>query len=100
LLITKVQRTQYDVGLMIDPNLAQHVLTELTKRMTEMAEQGLTPIVVVSAELRLAFKRFFEPSLTKLVVLSYQELPSQTEIQNLSIIVMPQTVRRPVESAA
>ena len=100
LLITKVQRTQYDVGLMIDPHLAQHVLSELTRRMTEMAEQGLTPIAVVSAELRLAFKRFFEPSLTKLVVLSYQELPSQTEIQNLSIIVMPQTVRRPAENAA
>jgi flagellar biosynthesis protein FlhA len=100
LLITKVQRSQYDVGLMIDPALAQHVLTELTRRMTDMAEQNLTPIAIVSAELRLAFKRFFEPSLTKLVVLSYQELPPQTEIQNLSIIVMPQTVRRPAEAAA
>jgi flagellar biosynthesis protein FlhA len=100
LLITKVQRSQYDVGLMIDPQLAQHVLTELTRRMTDMSEQNLTPIAIVSAELRLAFKRFFEPSLTKLVVLSYQELPPQTEIQNLSSIVMPQTVRRPVETAA
>jgi len=100
LMITKVQRTQYDVGLMIDPHLAQHVLTELTRRMTVMADQGLTPIVIVSAELRLAFKRFFEPSLTKMVVLSYQELPAQTEIQNFAIILLPQAVQRPVESAA
>jgi flagellar biosynthesis protein FlhA len=100
LMITKVQRSQYDVGLMIDPNLAQHVLTELTRRMTAMADQGLTPIVIVSAELRLPFKRFFEPSLTKLVVLSYQELPAQTEIQNFAIILLPQGVQRPVESAA
>ena len=100
LLTTKVQRTQYDVGLMIDPNLAQHLLTELTRRMTDMSEQGLTPITIVSAELRLPFKRFFEPSLTKLVVLSYQELPPQTEIQNFSIIVKPQAVQRPVEVAA
>ena len=95
LLSTKIQRTQYDVGLMIDPQLAQHILTELTRRMTEMTEQNLSPVVIVSAELRLAFKRFFEPSLIKLIVLSYQELPAQTEIQNFSIIVMPQTVRRP-----
>jgi flagellar biosynthesis protein FlhA len=100
LLMTKVQRSQYDVGLMIDPQLAQHLLTELTKRMTEMSEQSLTPIAIVSAELRLAFKRFFEPSLTKLVVLSYQELPAQTEIQNLAIIMMPQAVRRAPETAA
>jgi flagellar biosynthesis protein FlhA len=100
LLATKIQRTQYDVGLMIDPQLAQHILSELTRRMTDMTEQNLSPVIIVSAELRLAFKRFFEPSLTKLVVLSYQELPAQTEIQNFSIIVMPQAARRPAEIAA
>jgi flagellar biosynthesis component FlhA len=52
-----------------------------------MSEQGLLPIVIVSSELRLAFKRFFEPSLPKLIVLSYQELPPQTDIQNIGIIL-------------
>jgi flagellar biosynthesis protein FlhA len=93
LLVTKVHRAQFEIGLMIDPQLAQHLLGELTRRMTEMAEQGLTPILVTTTELRLAFKRFFEPSLTKLVVLSYQELPAQAEIQNLGIILMPQAGR-------
>jgi flagellar biosynthesis protein FlhA len=54
-----------------------------------MAEQGLNPIAMLSAELRLPFKRFFEPSLPKLAVLAYQELPSQTEIQNIGIITAP-----------
>ena len=83
LLISKVQRTTHEIGLVLDPALAQHLLTELTDRMTKMSEQGLTPIIIVTAELRLAFKRFFEPSLGKLVVLSFQELPTQTEIQNV-----------------
>ena len=99
-LMTKVQRTQFDVGLVIDPQTAQHLLNELTRRMTEMAEQGLAPVILTSAELRLAFKRFFEPSLTKLAVLSYQELPAQTEIQNLGIITMPVNLNRPIEKAA
>ncbi|HET7513002.1 MAG TPA: FHIPEP family type III secretion protein, partial [Chthoniobacterales bacterium] len=90
-LITKVQRTPHDIGLVLDPALAQYLLTELTDRMTKMSEQGLTPIIIITAELRLAFKRFFEPSLSKLVVLSFQELPTQTEIQNVSIILQPQT---------
>lgn len=55
-----------------------------------MSEQGLSAIAIVSAELRLALKRFFEPSLPKLIVLSYQELPPQTEIQNMGIILPPQ----------
>ena len=89
LLTSKVHRTQFDVGLVVDPQMAQHLLQELTKRMTEMAEKGLIPVLITTGELRLPFKRFFEPSLSKLVVLSYQELPSQTEIQNVAIILPP-----------
>lgn len=100
LLMQKVQRNQLEVGLIIDPQTAQHLLTELTQRMSQMAEQGLTPVVLTTAELRLAFRRFFEPSLPKLNVLSYQELPPQTEIQNLGIVAMPPHLQKPVERAA
>jgi flagellar biosynthesis protein FlhA len=89
LLTTKVHRTQFDVGLVIDPQMAQHLLQELSKRMAEMAEKGLVPVLITTSELRLAFRRFFEPSLAKLVVISYQELPSQTEIQNVGILLPP-----------
>ncbi len=100
LLMSKVQRTQLDVGLVIDPQTAQYLLNELNTRMGEMAEQGLTPLVLTTSELRLAFKRFFEPSLTKLVVVSYQELPAQTEIQNFSILLLPPHLQRPADKAA
>jgi flagellar biosynthesis protein FlhA len=88
-LISKVHRTQFDVGLVIDPQMAQHLLQELSKKMAEMAERGQVPVLITTSELRLAFRRFFEPSLSKLVVLSYQELPAQTEIQNVGIILPP-----------
>jgi flagellar biosynthesis protein FlhA len=89
MLTTKVHRTPFDVGLVVDPQTAQYLLQELTRRMTELAEKGLIPVLITTSELRLAFKRFFEPSLSKLVVLSYQELPPQTEIQNMAIILPP-----------
>jgi flagellar biosynthesis protein FlhA len=89
MLIQKVQRNQFDVGLVIDAQTAQHLLHELTRRMGEMSEQGLTPAIITTSELRLAFRRFFEPSLGKLVVLSYQELPPQTEIQSFGVVTMP-----------
>jgi len=92
MLTTKVHRTQFDVGLVIDPQMAQHLLHELSRRMTELAEKGLNPVLITTSELRLAFRRFFEPSLSKLVVLSYQELPSQTEIQNVGILMPPSAI--------
>ncbi len=100
MLVGKVQRSQFEVGLMLDPTLAQHLLQELTQRMTAMSEQGLIPVMLTTAELRLAFKRFFEPSLPRLAVLSYQELPPQIEIQNFGIIVPPPAHQRINDKAA
>lgn len=94
-LMTRIQRSHFETTLALDPNTAQYLLRELTIRSNSLAEQGLSPITILTAELRLAFKRFFEPSLPKLIVLSYQELPSQTEIQNTGIIVPPPADRMP-----
>ncbi|MEQ1853163.1 MAG: flagellar biosynthesis protein FlhA, partial [Chthoniobacteraceae bacterium] len=100
LLAGKVQRNQFEVGLVLDPAVAQHLLHELTQRMTAMSEQGLMPVLLTTSELRLAFKRFFEPSLPRLAVLSYQELPPQTEIQNIGIILAPANLPRINDKAA
>ena len=100
MLVSKVQRSQFEVGLMLDPALAQHLLTELTQRMSAMSEQGLMPVLLTTAEMRLAFKRFFEPSLPRLSVLSYQELPPKTEIQNFGIILPPSALQRLNDKAA
>ncbi|MEC7905772.1 MAG: flagellar biosynthesis protein FlhA [Verrucomicrobiota bacterium] len=99
-IATKIQRTNTDYTLSLDPQLAQYLLRELALKANDMIESGLTPILVTAAEIRLPFKRFFEPSLPKLNILSYQELPAATEIQNHSIIVMPDFVQTQMREAA
>jgi flagellar biosynthesis protein FlhA len=88
-LTARVQRTHFEVILSVDPQTAQYLLRELMERSNFLVEQGLQPLILTGAELRLAFKRFFEPSLPRLVVLSYQEIPPKTEIQTLGIIMAP-----------
>ena len=58
-------------------------------RLGDMTAKGMTPILVTTTEIRLPFKRFFEPSIARLHVLSYQELPAQVEIRNFGIISLP-----------
>ena len=89
LLVSRVKRTQFEIGLMMDPEITDHLLNQLTPRITAMIEQGLEPIVITTAELRLAFKRFFEPSFPRMVVLAYQEIPNSTQIRNFGIITRP-----------
>jgi flagellar biosynthesis protein FlhA len=103
LMVSAIKRTQFDISLMMDPRLAQHLLSSLAQRVEHMADQGLVPILIVTSELRLAFKRFFEPSFPKLSVLAYQELPDSTQIENEGVITAPSstsiTASRPAEPA-
>jgi flagellar biosynthesis protein FlhA len=50
--------------------------------------------MVVGTEVRLALKRFFESSFPRLAVLSYQELPANTEIESAGIIASMPTLPR------
>ena len=88
-LVSKVQRTPYEIRLSMDPPLAQHLLADLNRACAQAQALGQTPIVLTTTELRLPFKRFFETSLAKLAVLAYQELPGQTEVQNLATLSFP-----------
>ncbi|MDP1581720.1 MAG: flagellar biosynthesis protein FlhA, partial [Candidatus Didemnitutus sp.] len=90
----KVHRSATDVGLALDPATGRHLLDELTRRTNELMQKGLATVLVVSAEIRLPLKRFLEPSFPRLTVLSFQELPSATEIENAGIITAPPGVLR------
>ncbi len=89
LLSTKVQRSAGEIGLAIDPATGHHLLNELNRRMAEMVQQGIPTALVVSAEVRLPIKRFFEPTLPRLAVLSYQEMPAAVEVENAGFIPLP-----------
>ena len=85
-MIAQIKRTQFEIGLFIEPTITQDLLKNLTPLLNNMTEQSLDPIVLTSNELRLPFKRFFEPSFPKMIVLSYQELPNDIQIRNFGIL--------------
>ena len=89
LLTGKINRTATDVGLALEPAIGRHLLDEFSRRTTELAQSGLPAVLVVSADARLPLKRFFEPSFPRLIVVSFQELPASTEIENVGIVPLP-----------
>ena len=102
-LASKVHRSPTEVGLALDPGTGRHVMEQISKHTAEMVQQGQPSVVVVSAEIRLPVKRFFESSFPRLTVLSFQELPSATEIENAGIITVPPHLGRaevPLKAAA
>jgi flagellar biosynthesis protein FlhA len=89
ILAGKIHRSASEVGLALDPATGHHLLNELGQRCNELVQQGLPAVLVVSTEIRLPLKRFFEPSLPRLVVLAFQELPASSEVENAGFIQLP-----------
>ena len=87
-LISRVKRSQFDIGLIMDPQLTEGIIKEIEPKIDEMNNNGITPVIVTTAELRLAFRRFMEPSYPQLLVLAYQELPSETQIEPFGAIAL------------
>jgi flagellar biosynthesis protein FlhA len=98
-LASKVHRTPSEIGLALDPTTGHHLLEELGRRAGELVKQSLPAVLVVSSDVRLPIKRFFEASLPRLVVLGFQELPPATEIENTGIVPMPAHLMRQSEPA-
>jgi flagellar biosynthesis protein FlhA len=102
-LASRLHRTPIETTLALDANTAQHLARELTARTQTMAGEGLTPILLVNSEVRLPLKRFFEGTLPRLVVLAYQELPMDLEVQAFGIIQAPRgaiEATMPLQAAA
>jgi flagellar biosynthesis protein FlhA len=96
-LATKVHKSATDVSLALDPVATRHLLDELGRRTIDPAQSGQPAVLIVGTEVRLALKRFFESSFPRLAILSYQELPANTEIENAGIITQVPALPRPAE---
>ncbi|MGH7943408.1 MAG: flagellar biosynthesis protein FlhA [Opitutaceae bacterium] len=94
-LSQKVHRSPTEVGLALDPASARHLLDEIGRRTGELVQNGQPALLIVSTEIRLPLKRFFESSFPRVTVLSFQELPASTEIENAGIITPPAHLARP-----
>ncbi len=93
-LSTKVHRSPTEVGLALDPATARHLIEQITVRTNELTQAGQPAVMVVSTEIRLPLKRFFESSFPRVAVLAFQELPAATEIENAGIITPPAHIAR------
>jgi len=90
ILVQRVKKSQFDIGLAMDPELTQGIIEEIVPRIEEMTNDGLTPCLVTTSDLRLALRRFLEPSYPQLSIVAFQEIPAETLVEPFAAITLPQ----------
>jgi flagellar biosynthesis protein FlhA len=84
-----IRQTPTDISLVLDPNIARHIIDKLSRFVQAMVASGQQPVLLCAPQIRLGFKRFFESAFAELAVLSYPEIPSRIEVQSAGHIDVP-----------
>ena len=85
-IMQSVQQTEQGSYLALDPTTTQQVFDKLAAEVNKLTSMGRQPIILTSPIVRAYFKRLVEPIAPDLVVLSYNELESNAEIQSVGMV--------------
>ena len=72
--------------LVLEPTLSNLIISNLARIINEVLAIGEQPIVVCAPILRFYFKQLTQSTIPDLVVLSFNELESDIEIQTLKVV--------------
>jgi len=81
-----VQKSEQGTYLTLEPNLAQKLIEQTQKAAEGVAKEGYQPIIICSPIIRRHVRYLLERFIPHIVVLSHNELTSQTKIQSLGTI--------------
>ena len=87
-MLEGLRQTESGGVLVLDPDLAQHILTELARLAHNAENENLRPVLVCAPQIRLAVRRLVAPSVERLPVLSYTELNGAQQIRSVGVVSM------------
>lgn len=86
LLAENIQHTEHGNYLSLDPEQQQEVVTTIHTEVEKLALQEDTAIVLCSPAVRMYLKQLMERFLPNVVVLSYNELEPNVQVQSAGVV--------------
>ncbi len=81
-----LQQTDHGSFLTLDPSVAQTMMNNLAASLEKMSSLNYQPVVMCSAQIRYHVSRLVDRFLPHVVVLSYDEILSNVEIQSIDVL--------------
>jgi len=81
-----LQQTDHGSFLTLEPSVAQKMMNNLAASLEKMSSLNYQPVVMCSAQIRYHVSRLVDRFLPHVVVLSYDEILSNVEIQSIDVL--------------
>ena len=85
-IMGSVKQTETGAFLNMDPQRSRAIVDSVGKEVEKLENLGKTPIVITSPIVRMYFKRMTEDYYRDLVVVSYNEIESNVELQSVGMV--------------
>ncbi len=83
-----VKQTEQGTYINLDPDRTGTILQSVKEEMEKMEELGKNPIIVTSPIVRLYFKKLTEEQFQDLIVVSYNEIENNVELQSIGMVTV------------
>lgn len=87
-IMESVQHSEQGSFIALDPEKTQLIFNSLNKELGKLTSLGIQPIILTSPIVRIYFKKLIEQIAPDLVVLSYNEIDPNSEIQSIGMVAI------------
>lgn len=85
-IMESVKHTEQGTYLALKPEITQQILTATKKEVMKLTSLGRVPIILTSPIVRVYYKRLTQDEFEDLIVLSFNELDSNIELQSVGMV--------------
>lgn len=86
LIMDNVQHTEQGAYVALDPKSLQHIVQALKGEVNKLTAVGLQPIILTSPIVRIYFKHLTKQYIPDLIVVSYNEIEQNVQIQSIGMV--------------
>lgn len=85
-IMSNVKQTEQGAYLTLDPETTKTLMSSVGNEVKKLENLGKNPIVITSPIVRMYFKRLTEDYFKDLIVVSYNEIDSNVELQSVGMV--------------
>jgi flagellar biosynthesis protein FlhA len=85
-IMSSVKQTEQGSFISLDPAKSQKIINNVKQEIAKLENLGKVPIVVTSPIVRIYFKKLTEDYFRDLIVISYNEIESNIELQSVGMV--------------
>lgn len=87
-IMGSVKQTEQGAYLALDPGITREIIESVQTEVHKLEELGKNPIIITSPIVRMYFKKLTQDYFKDLIVVSYNEIDSNVELQSVGMVTV------------